>query len=109
MFLSKNESNPKININDLNKKDNNEILNQIKYLMNLVDNNQKNNSESKVINKLKERLFNRQTESKEIISKRINRAEMEFKEMNKFDFIVLNDVVERAVSEIEALIVKSDL
>lgn len=61
------------------------------------------------INKLKERLFNRQTESKEIISKRINRAEMELKEMNKFDFIVLNDVVERAVSEIEALIVKSDL
>lgn len=54
------------------------------------------------IQELKQRLMNRKTESEEIILRRVARAEMELREKDKFDYVVINDVLERAVEEIES-------
>jgi len=50
------------------------------------------------------RLRNRGTETEEQIEKRIKAAEEELKHKNKYDYIVVNDVLEDAVVEIERII-----
>jgi hypothetical protein len=55
-FLLKTDSFQKININDLNKKDNDTILKKIKELSNIVEINQTNESSTNIINKLKENI-----------------------------------------------------
>lgn len=50
---------------------------------------------------LSERLKGRATESPEQISERIRRAELEMNSADKFDFVVVNDNLERAVNEIQ--------
>ena len=49
---------------------------------------------------LEKRLRGRGTESEEAILKRLNAIEFESKEAEKYDYKVVNDVVERAVDEI---------
>ncbi len=55
---------------------------------------------------LYERLRNRGTESEEQIEKRINAAKEEMKQKDKYDYRVVNDVLEDAVCEVEAIIKK---
>ena len=43
---------------------------------------------------IKERLVGRGTESEEVINKRLNRAKEESEDMDKYDYIVINDQVE---------------
>lgn len=54
---------------------------------------------------LKERLTNRGTESEEVIAKRMSRAAEEADDMPKYDYIVVNDVVEECVDTVNSIIV----
>ncbi|MBS1518208.1 MAG: guanylate kinase [Bacteroidetes bacterium] len=53
---------------------------------------------------LKERLKKRATESSEQISERIKRVDLEIGKAKDFDYIVLNDNLEKAVSEVKDII-----
>ncbi len=57
------------------------------------------------IEALEERLKGRGTESDEVIAKRLARAKEEFKMCTKYNYYVVNDDLEKAVEEIEAIIV----
>ena len=54
---------------------------------------------------LKERLKNRMTDSKEEIGKRLGRAIAEIKTFNKYDYVIINDILEDALMEFEALVI----
>ena len=54
---------------------------------------------------LEERLKGRGTETDEVIAKRLARAKEEFKMCTKYNYYVVNDDLEKAVEEIEAIIV----
>lgn len=58
------------------------------------------------LEELKKRLLYRQTESQEDYIKRIHRAEMELSYKDKFDYIVVNDNLERAKKEVVEIIKK---
>lgn len=51
------------------------------------------------LEELKQRLLNRNTETEEDFAKRIQRAEMELSLKDKFDYIVINDILEKAIAE----------
>ena len=53
---------------------------------------------------LENRLRDRKTESAETIHRRLERAQMEMEMAGQYDHIVVNDNLERAVAEVEALI-----
>ena len=55
---------------------------------------------------LEERLRSRKTESEEKIKMRINKASVELKRANEFDYILINNDLEKAVSEIKSEILK---
>ncbi len=57
------------------------------------------------IEALEERLKGRGTETDEVIAKRLARAKEEFKMCTKYNYYVVNDDLEKAVEEIEAIIV----
>ena len=54
---------------------------------------------------LEERLKGRGTETDEVIAKRLARAKEEFKMCTKYNYYVVNDDLEKAVEEIEAIII----
>jgi len=54
---------------------------------------------------LKERLKNRLTDSKEEIRKRLGRAIAEIKTFDKYDYVIINDILEDALMEFEAVII----
>lgn len=54
-----------------------------------------------------QRLKNRQTENEETMKKRIARVEMEFTKKNNFDYVVLNDDLQKAVEEVNNIIMQS--
>lgn len=56
------------------------------------------------LEELKRRLSNRATETKEDFEKRINRAEMELSLKDKFDYLIVNDDLDRAISEAERIV-----
>lgn len=56
------------------------------------------------LQELERRLRNRQTESTEVQQTRINRARMEMAMQEQFDAVVVNDILEQAVQQIEALL-----
>tara|TARA_B100000131_G_scaffold202646_1_gene194612 strand:- start:484 stop:702 length:219 start_codon:yes stop_codon:yes gene_type:complete len=58
------------------------------------------------INDLKSRLKNRGSESIEKINKRLERIESEFSYKSFFDFIIVNDKVEKATNKILNIIYK---
>ena len=54
---------------------------------------------------LKERLKNRMTDSKEEIGKRLGRAIAEIKTFDKYDYVIINDLLEDALMEFEAVVI----
>jgi len=56
------------------------------------------------IDVLKKRLLNRSTDSIEIIEKRIKNAEKELKEKEKYQYIIINDNIDRAYNELESIL-----
>ena len=57
---------------------------------------------------IKERLVGRGTESEEVINKRINRAKEESEDMDKYDYIVIDDQVEDCADRIHAIVQAKD-
>lgn len=57
---------------------------------------------------LRERLTNRGTEPNDHIEERLKRIDMEMEEGKKFDHQVVNDDLEKAVNEVEEIIIKSN-
>jgi guanylate kinase len=53
---------------------------------------------------LRRRLMKRGTESPEVLERRLHKAEDEWRERVKYDHVVVNDEVERAVKEIRSLL-----
>mgnify|MGYP001116679376 FL=1 len=53
---------------------------------------------------LSRRLHGRNTDSEEIISGRLEKARVEFREIPNYDYLVINDKVTHAVEEIEAIL-----
>ncbi len=53
---------------------------------------------------LKRRLINRKTENELDLSKRLNRAEMEMKERDKFTYIICNEQVDKTLEELQSLL-----
>lgn len=58
------------------------------------------------IEELKNRLENRKTDSKDKIKERLDKALYEISFKDKYDYIVLNDDIEKATKEIETIIKK---
>lgn len=56
------------------------------------------------LNALKERLVGRNTDSPEVIEKRLKKAETEIRLAGTYDYIVINDKVEQAVDEVISII-----
>ncbi len=54
-----------------------------------------------------QRLKDRKTENEETMKKRIARVEMEFAKKNNFDYVILNDNLQKAVEEVHKIIKKS--
>jgi guanylate kinase len=52
---------------------------------------------------LRQRLTGRGTESPEVLERRLRKAEDEYRERGKYDHVVVNDDVDRAVTEIRRL------
>lgn len=52
---------------------------------------------------LEQRLNNRGTETQEQINKRLERANLEMKMKNEFDFVIVNDILEQAFKEIDEI------
>lgn len=55
---------------------------------------------------LKQRLINRKTETAEDLQKRIERAEMELEYRNKFDYVVINENLDKAIEEVKKIVKK---
>jgi guanylate kinase len=53
---------------------------------------------------LRRRLVKRNTESPEMLERRLHKAEDEYRERVKYDHIVVNDDLDRAVNEIRMLL-----
>lgn len=53
---------------------------------------------------LKKRLTFRGTEKPEEIAKRLGNAQKEFKNLPNYDYVIVNDKIEKAVQEVEAII-----
>lgn len=58
------------------------------------------------IKELRRRLYERGTESKEVINKRIEKTRRQLKDTSIFDYIVINDDLKRATKEIKEIIKK---
>jgi guanylate kinase len=54
---------------------------------------------------LKKRLRERMTDSQEEIQKRLNTAHQEIKSYSNYDYVIINDVLEDALKECEAIII----
>ena len=56
------------------------------------------------IDELKSRLLNRATESEDVIRKRLDIAEKELKKMDEFQYVVVNDDLEKAIEKVKKII-----
>jgi guanylate kinase len=54
---------------------------------------------------LRERLEKRMTDSREEMKKRLNTARLEIKTYSRYDYVIINDIFEKALKEFEAIIV----
>ena len=53
---------------------------------------------------LSRRLHDRQTDAEDVIKRRLTRAKEELKEVSRYDYLVVNDVVEDAAAEVCAIL-----
>ncbi len=60
------------------------------------------------LRELEKRLRGRHTEDEATIQKRLSQAKTELERSKQYDYIVINDDIERAVEEIERIVVKFD-
>ncbi|MBI5663967.1 MAG: guanylate kinase [Nitrospirae bacterium] len=58
---------------------------------------------------LKERLVNRKTDSKDVIATRLDNAKREIPFYKDYDYIVINDKLDKAYKELESIIISSRL
>ena len=58
---------------------------------------------------LKDRLVGRKSETDSSMEKRLERLEYEYEQAKLFDYIIINDELGKAVSEIESIIIKSEI
>ena len=58
------------------------------------------------VEELKRRLIGRGTETEEQIAGRLSRLEYELSHKDKYDYVIVNDVIENAVAELERIIDK---
>ncbi len=56
------------------------------------------------VEELEKRLIGRQTESMDVVEKRINQAKWEISNLNKYTYVVINDEVDNAVKNFKAII-----
>ncbi len=61
------------------------------------------------ISELKRRLLKRGTETEDVINKRVSQAEREIKCAENYDYILINDELEEAIFNLEAIILASKL
>ena len=54
---------------------------------------------------LRERLEKRMTDSREEMGKRLKNAVLEIKNYHEYDYVIINDIFEKAFSELEAIII----
>ena len=57
---------------------------------------------------LSRRLHGRNTDSEDVIAGRLEKARIEFREIPKYDYLVINDKVANAVHEIEAILTAAE-
>ena len=57
---------------------------------------------------LSRRLHGRNTDSEDVIAGRLEKAKIEFREIPKYDYLVINDKVANAVHEIEAILTAAE-
>lgn len=57
---------------------------------------------------LSRRLHRRNTDSEEVIAGRLEKAQVEFREIPNYDYLVINDKVSHAVEEIEAILTAAE-
>lgn len=57
---------------------------------------------------LSRRLHKRNTDSEDVITGRLEKARTEFREIPKYDYLVINDKVSNAVEEIEAILTAAE-
>ena len=53
---------------------------------------------------LRERLVGRGTDALEVVERRLAKAEDEYRERVKYDHVIVNDDLDRAVAEVRALV-----
>jgi guanylate kinase len=53
---------------------------------------------------LRERLVKRRTEDETMLQRRLDRVPMEMEKGKEFDYQVVNDVLERAVDEVQVIV-----
>ncbi len=58
---------------------------------------------------LKQRLINRKTESKEVITRRLDRAKDEISSYKGYDYVIINDKLEKAYRGLESIIISERL
>lgn len=61
------------------------------------------------VSELRRRLNKRGTEKQDIIDKRVNEAEAEIKKACEYDYIMINDELEKAIEDFEAILKSSKL
>ena len=60
------------------------------------------------LEELERRLINRGTDSSERIAQRMDQAKREFSKINNYDYIVVNDVLEKAIKDADSIISSQD-
>ena len=61
------------------------------------------------INEITRRLKRRKTEAEEKLQKRLARVPMEMEQQTKFDYIVMNDDLQRAISEVNTILINNNI
>jgi len=57
------------------------------------------------LEELRNRIMNRGTETEEVIHERLNTAKLEMEYMKKYNYIVVNDDIDKTVEKLEAIII----
>ena len=58
---------------------------------------------------LEKRLINRRTDSDEIIRNRLNNAKTEISHYENYDYIIINDIIDKAYKELESIVLSAGL